>query len=455
MRRVLLTELRRGVAPLAFVAVAVIVTVVLFNELERWVGRWAELNGWVRVVLVVVGPVTTVLGAWFGGRERRRGIRELLGSTPRAPAHRALLGWGTLAVGTSAGLALAWAVASILVARIATYGGGPSWLTLAVAFVGVGTCSALGYAIGRLARAGMMGVLAAAVSGLAAYVLFGTVSFLDSGARWLVPSTDQLDSGRHLVGWASVTQTVFFVAVTTAALAFAAARRRGWALVPLAVAVGVAFPLARSDFDDVVVVDAAALAPVCAGDGPQVCTEQQLAFTLPDFEPLAREAMSTWADVATAPSRVVATGSGSDVTTRGRVEIWVEPFLRGDGSLVPRDDYGQDLLMTIRSAPVPGLDPESCGWPDDDGSMGDLTWEQQDALWGTATMIVGGVPNYAHYGIDENGDLIEAPPFSDPLWDEVSGWDRSEQVAWFEEYSSAAAGCRFDELAALARGTAS
>lgn len=441
MRRVVLIEVRRGAAPLAVLVVAVTTLGLLFNEVEWWVGRWTGLNGWIRTVLIVVGPIAVCLAAWQGGRERRRRIDELLASTPRSAAARVVLGWGATTAGVAAGVVVAWLVAAVLVVRVATYSGGPAWVTLAVGFIGVAAFTAAGYTVGRLVPFRVV----APVAGLLAYVLVATMTYTQKGMQWLVPSTDQLDSGHYLLGWAALAQTVFFVAVAATALVIVSARFKAWALVPAALATAVAYLLASADSDDVVVDDAAALEWVCRDGEVTVCAERDLAFTLGDLQPWAAEALGTWDGLSNPPTRVVFTRfDGGDLAGDGAAVISPQSYLGWDGRLNRHGRHDADLVLEIRRATVPTL------WHCDQEATlsGGLTWEDIDGVYGTAVMLVGGDP-YHSMSFGNHGQ-VPPPEFASPVWGRVSQLSRAEQDAWFTAYRSVVDGCDRDVLAELA-----
>ncbi|MGH8774108.1 MAG: hypothetical protein ACRDWI_02700 [Jiangellaceae bacterium] len=134
--RVLRTELLRGVAAVAAAAFAISGAAMLYNETEDWAGRWAPLAEYLRgVMLMVLVPMVVAAGAWQAGRERRRRVEELLGSTARSLWRRVVVPWAAVTLGTWLGLFLVWLSGAVLVAPVATYPGRWWWLTLSVAFV--------------------------------------------------------------------------------------------------------------------------------------------------------------------------------------------------------------------------------------------------------------------------------------------------------------------------------
>ncbi|MFW5899176.1 MAG: hypothetical protein ACOCUN_01765, partial [Jiangellaceae bacterium] len=175
------TELLRGTALTAAATMAVAGPVMLFNDSEEWAARWAPLAEYVRVLLIVLVPVAVAAGAWQAGRERRRRTGEQLATSPRPDWQPVLVAWGSVTLGTWAGLLLTWLTGATLVGPVATYAGRGWWWTLAVAYVAVAAGTALGVAAGRL----IPGRLVAPLAGVLAYVGLGTLTYADTGGGWL------------------------------------------------------------------------------------------------------------------------------------------------------------------------------------------------------------------------------------------------------------------------------
>ena len=82
------TELKRGVGLWASVPLVVAGVAVVLAHPRDWAGDWYGWAFYLRTMLIVFGPLVVAVAAWQGGRERRRGLNELLESTSRAPLHR-------------------------------------------------------------------------------------------------------------------------------------------------------------------------------------------------------------------------------------------------------------------------------------------------------------------------------------------------------------------------------
>ena len=138
--RLLLIEMRRTIAVL-----------LAWQTLGGWFARpvvlWPDLSFVIGKGATLIGPPLAGIAAWMAGRERRRGLAELLHTTPRAPFPLLLttlagtLCWGTLAYGAFAIFALLWT------ARRATWGGPDGWPIL-VGLLALALYATFGFLIG-------------------------------------------------------------------------------------------------------------------------------------------------------------------------------------------------------------------------------------------------------------------------------------------------------------------
>jgi hypothetical protein len=147
---------------------------------------WPYVAVSLRQPLVLVGPFAAGLAAWAATRERRRGVEELLATTPRPAFARDLANWGAL----TAPLGAAYlAGASFLILRTYLNGawGSPILWPLWVAVFALVAHSAVGYAIGHYAPSRF-------TAPLVAIVIYGLQGFtgysLGSSARYLSPLAD-------------------------------------------------------------------------------------------------------------------------------------------------------------------------------------------------------------------------------------------------------------------------
>ncbi len=144
--RLLLIEARRSVGLLALLAVPV--WFWLNRNLSQAAPFWFETSLIVRNATGAIGPILGGAAAWMAGRESRRGLHDLLATTPQPQLTRRLttmLGatvWGLL------GYLLVGAVVLAFGWSRATWGG-PFFGPILVGLVALPVYAALGFAIGR------------------------------------------------------------------------------------------------------------------------------------------------------------------------------------------------------------------------------------------------------------------------------------------------------------------
>jgi hypothetical protein len=147
--RLLLIEMRRTIAVLLALPMFLLAWQTLGAWFVRLVVLWPDLSFVIGKGATLIGPVLAGAAAWMAGREQRRGLAELLHTTPHAPFARLLatltgtLGWGVLAYGVFAIFASLWT------ARRATWGGPDGW-PIAVGLLALGTYATLGFLLGTL-----------------------------------------------------------------------------------------------------------------------------------------------------------------------------------------------------------------------------------------------------------------------------------------------------------------
>ena len=144
--RLLLIELRRGAG--LWLLLALPLFFLLHRELPENAPFWFQTSLTVRDAVILVGPTLAGVAAWLAAREARRGLGELLGTTPRPAFVRRLTSY--------AGTAL-WGVAIYCLIGLAVMAfswwraswGGPFFGPMLVGLVAVPVYAALGFAIGR------------------------------------------------------------------------------------------------------------------------------------------------------------------------------------------------------------------------------------------------------------------------------------------------------------------
>jgi hypothetical protein len=231
--RVLSAELRRG--PLW--ALGITVTPVLLIVVPLIVNGpfgWAGLSqGTLGSEVQVTGVLTLAVAAWQGGRERRRGTRELLASTPRPAGHRALAAW----LPTFAWPAAAYTLVTVIATALAAVAFGPARPAMvglfAAAELEIAACAAVGFGLGRL----MPGRFVAPLAGIAAFaglLPLGNTADVHA-ARLVVLTPFDVWFWMQPVWWFAPAAAVWFGGLAIAALTVAGTRRRWYALFPLVV----------------------------------------------------------------------------------------------------------------------------------------------------------------------------------------------------------------------------
>ncbi len=269
MVRILGIEVRRTTALVLGALVAVVMVGMLFwgpstKNSTAWTRQWTTLAEWVRFMLAFSWPLTLGAGALQGLRDRRSGVEELFGSTPRPRAQR--VGWtlGALAVALVAAYSVVFAVGAVQVPSATDYfhwGWVPATLVGAVALVGVAW---LGMGLGRLVPSPLTPPVLA-VAGLALSSLgFGRPG---DGLPWsaLLPSLPFPRSVFTAVdGSVTGVQAVWFVGVALTGFLLVALRRRWLGALPVLVAAAVAVPLLPATAEEATTPDPAAAELVCA-----------------------------------------------------------------------------------------------------------------------------------------------------------------------------------------------
>ena len=187
--RLLRIELRRTIAFLLALPMFLLAWQTLGGWFDQPIVLWPDLSVAVGQGATLIGPVLAGAAVWMAGRERRRGLTELLDTTPRAPFARLLamligtLGWGVLAYGMFVIGALLWT------ARRATWGGPDGW-PLMVGLLALGTYATLGFLIGTVIPSRLTAPLVA----LTVFLVQVSLPFLDRihpaiyPLQWLFPT---------------------------------------------------------------------------------------------------------------------------------------------------------------------------------------------------------------------------------------------------------------------------
>lgn len=448
MTRTVLTEFRRGAGLAAMAGLAVAGAAMLFNETEDWAGRWLEFAEYTRVVLSLLAPVAVAVAAWHGGRDRRRRVEELISSTSRAPWQRVVTSWASVAVGAALGFALACLPGIVLVARVATYGGGLWWLLLVGSLAVVVASTAVGYAVGRLAT----GRVAAPAAGVLALGVFGLAGLLG-------PDVGHRPDGMYLPWSIQALQLGWFVALTATALALAGARRRWLAAVPGGVALAVAVPLVAAGAPgEAWRQDPGAAAAVCSGHEPEVCVSRENAFVLDDLVSAAGQALDRLRTVPGAAGITIMTTTSvlSSGVDGPHGEVYLTPYLSWDGSLSQREEGGGRLADDLLRAAIPHT--YHCRSADDVANeFGEQPSEAEqraaasaDVLHETALRWAGSQSDPAGFIVADDGTEISMASLVEPVFERLEQLTAGEQRAWLSRYIEAATNCDDQALRTLA-----
>jgi hypothetical protein len=165
-------ETRRSIGLLAFPVLAGLAWLAWFLQQEgedrSGIALWPQTSADIAFAVALVGPAAGGLAAWVAGRDGRRGLGDLLATTPAPPMKRDL----TLLSATTLWALLAFLAAGIyqgiITAREATWGG-PVWPPIFIAGLAIAVQAAIGYAAGTFAGSSLWGRL---IAGLVAVVLF-------------------------------------------------------------------------------------------------------------------------------------------------------------------------------------------------------------------------------------------------------------------------------------------
>jgi len=145
--RLVRVEARRSTAALLMPLVLAGLLYLAYREVDARLLFWEDVSLLIRDGMVFIGPVIGGLAAWMAGRERRRGMDDLLATTPLPVARRRLATWaGTMLWGLGAAMVIG--LFFVVGAAPHTAAGGPHLSPLLVGLVAVPTYAAIGFALG-------------------------------------------------------------------------------------------------------------------------------------------------------------------------------------------------------------------------------------------------------------------------------------------------------------------
>jgi hypothetical protein len=321
--RLLRIEARRTLAIWLVPVMAWLAWRMVRDALALDVVLWLESSAAISRSAVVIGPVAAGAAAWVAGRDRRRGIGDLLGTTSRPAFQRDLAIWaGSAAWGLAAYGAVA-AVVLVETARRATWGGPAVWPILAGAF-GVAAQAAVGTALGRLNLGRFGNLVVAPMTGIGlfyAQILSSDTRLEEIGRGWSRGRLLSLDERWETSVWFGLPaelpalQACWYLGLTAAVLAaVAVVRRRG---LPEALALTATVAVALVSATGVVqrtgawgpplgadgTVEAAPVALACAGEPVAVCVHPAYRAWLDEIAGATNTALAPLAGVPGAPTR--------------------------------------------------------------------------------------------------------------------------------------------------------
>ncbi len=168
------------------------------------VALWPQTSVDIGFAVVFLGPAAGGLGAWVAGRDRRRGLEDLLATTPTPATRRALALLAATALWALLAFLAAGAYLGVLTAWEATWGA-PVWPPLLVAALAIAVQAAIGYAAGSFAGSALTGRLTAALVPVGLFVAQYVPTALRGEEVMLGPRTGTSSYPyEHLAPWAVV-----------------------------------------------------------------------------------------------------------------------------------------------------------------------------------------------------------------------------------------------------------
>ena len=148
--RLFTIEARRSVA-LWFFPVMALVAVWYANSRLTPVGvaLWRHSSAQIGETLIVLAPLMGGVAAWAAGRDRRRGISDLLATTPRPISQRALAGWGGIAFWGMFAYVVVGVFVAVLTLRDDAWGT-PTVAPVIIGLLTIVAASAIGFLVGTL-----------------------------------------------------------------------------------------------------------------------------------------------------------------------------------------------------------------------------------------------------------------------------------------------------------------
>ncbi|MFF0157650.1 hypothetical protein ACFYRY_08960 [Streptomyces sp. NPDC005263] len=272
-------EVVRGFGPWAGAAVLLTVAVALGANADQWQGGWAETREQLHVAAGLLGvPLALAAGCWHGGREGRRRTEELLASAARGPLARLLASGLPLVLWVVGGYTAA-AVLSLLATWYRATGDSPYLVAFLTDTVVLASAVVGGQVVGRM----VAWRLAAPLLAVAGYVVIGVLSY-GSGNNSYAPLSPVVGGMTDSVPvwWQPLAMAAWAGGLAGAAVLAYAARRRAFALLPLAAAIAAGTLLVQTGEDGLWHTGPLARRQVChTSTTPQICVNARFEKLLP------------------------------------------------------------------------------------------------------------------------------------------------------------------------------
>ncbi|MCD7439980.1 hypothetical protein K4B79_17320 [Streptomyces lincolnensis] len=271
-------EVVHGFGPWAGAAVLLTLAIALAASLDQWQGGWAETREQLHTAATLLGaPLALAAGCRHGGRERRRRTEELMASAARGPLARLLASALPLALWVVAGYA-----GAVVLAWLATWycsmGDGPYPVAVLTDAVVLASAVLVGQVVGRL----VAWRLAAPLLAVGAYAVLGVLSYDGQDALGHLSPVVDGTTDDVPVWWQPVAMTVWTGGLAVTAVMAHAARRRRFAVLPLAAAAAAGALLVQTDNAGLWHTGALADRQVCdTSTTPQICVNARYGDLLP------------------------------------------------------------------------------------------------------------------------------------------------------------------------------
>ncbi|MGH2558485.1 MAG: hypothetical protein ACRDJH_05420 [Thermomicrobiales bacterium] len=304
--RLLRIELRRNELLLIFPVVVVLYGFFTWDGVLRHsILFWADGSIESRNVIALLGPFSGAVAAWMAGRNRRRGLDELIATTPRPALGRDLtICAATAILGIAAYAAAAVAVLGWTAPR--TSWDGPYVSVLIPSLVGIAAMAAVGYPIGRAFPRRITAILVGA--GLIIAIAL-PITLSDSWPRFLSPVGELNASPWYGIRpGIAFEQSLFLLGIAYVGLAAvaAASKARRVALPVLVVAIvtsAIGIGAVRAGAQDEGKPKLLAYEPVCAGDPVTICVHPAFEGVLDELADRTNTMLAPFAGLDGVPTR--------------------------------------------------------------------------------------------------------------------------------------------------------